>query len=269
MLILFLIVLLNGCASAGIALSKKKIEPPQNAEKQSTITENKSKKITEIPAGSTYVIETVSGTETKPETKREVITYTQPAKIVEDIERTLAVISPPAKPDVRVQMQKEQNSERRVLLYIALGSLAVAGILVYLRQIGPAIVSAIAGGASFLLWYLAGNEELMNYVLAVLGAAFIWWLYNRDKEARELKAKHAVAEGAMLRSVQSIEELKVDNPRVATEIKEYNEANMDQSHKDYIKLLKNKIDRKYIVNRISEIQENNNGNTSKGVTHIS
>jgi hypothetical protein len=103
----------------------------------------------------------------------------------------------------------------------------------------------------------------------VLGAAFIWWLYNRDKEARELKAKHAVAEESMLRTVQSIEELKVDNPRVATEIKEYNDANMDQSHKDYIKLLKNKIDRKYIVNRISEIQENNNGNTSKGVTHIS
>lgn len=261
-LFILLSLLLVSCKSVGVRFDKKEINPPKTAETESRIDESKSQKTTEIPAGSTYVKETVAATPTAPQVTKETITYTQPAKIVEDIEHTVAVVAPPAKPDVRVQMQKEQNAERRVLLYIALGSLAAAGILLYLRQAGPAIVAAIAGGASFLLWYLAGNEELMNYVLAVLGLAFGWWLYNRDREARSLKAKHALAEQALLRSVQSVEELKLDNPAVASEIKEYNDANMDQSHKDYIKELKNLIDRKYISDRISASTNSNNAGTS-------
>jgi hypothetical protein len=255
-------ILLSGCLSTGVKHKATKVDPPKNAESPSRIEENKSQKVTEIKPGSTYTKETFAPSAKEPAKTIERITYTEPAKIVEDIVQTLAVVSPPAKPDVRVQMVKENNAERRILLYIALGAVAGAGILLYLGQAGPAIVSAIAGGASFLLWYLAGNEELMNYVLAIIGVAFLWWLYNRDKDARELKKKHALAEQALIRSVQSVEELKIDNPSVANEVKEYNDANMDQSHKDYIKELKNKIDCKYISERISASTKSSHAGTS-------
>lgn len=262
LLLLLPILLLVSCKTVGLKLDKKEITPPKTAESESRIDENKATKTTEIPAGTTYTKKTTAATEVAPQVTEETIVYTKPAKIVEDMEHTLAVIAPPSKPDVRVQLQAEQNKERRFLLYVAVGALAVAGIMAYLKQYGPATMAAMAGGASFLLWYLAGSEQLMKYVLAVLGLAFLWWLYNRDKDARELKQKHALAEQAMIRSVQSVEELKIDNPAVANEVKEYNDANMDESHKDYIKSLKDKINRKYISERISSSNNNSHVSTS-------
>jgi hypothetical protein len=261
LMLCILLLCLTGCRSVGIKRGETKVVPPINSESPSKLDERKEKKIIEVPSGSTYTKETIAPTATEPAKTIERITYTEPAKIVEDIVHTQAVVAQPAKPDVRVQMQKENNAERRVLLYIALGAVAIAGVLFYLGQVGPAIVSAIAGGASFLLWYLAGNEDLMNYVLGIIGLAFLWWLYSRDKDARELKKKHELAEQSLIRSVQTVEELKIDKPSIANEIKEYNDANMDQSHKDYIKVLKNKIDRKYISERISASTQSSHAGT--------
>jgi hypothetical protein len=242
-LLLLTLALLAGCNTGRIKTPNGvTLYSPKDASAPSSVKEGQKAFRTTIPAGTVVVRESVAATLESPAIERETTSYTQPAERVETETKTDISVAAPRTPDQAVALHKADLAERRILLFAAIGALGVAAVLAYARQRDLAIVAGSIAAALFALWY-APWLSIVAIGLVVAGLA--WWMYSQWRE----KSKTTEA---LRRTIQTVEELKIDQPAMAKEIVEYQSANLDTEHKSLIQSLQPSIDKKYVLESIAK-----------------
>jgi hypothetical protein len=243
--LLLTLALLAGCNTGRIKTANGvTLYSPKDASAPSSVKEGQRAVRTVIPAGSVVVRENTPPTPESPGMAKETISFSQPGEIVETESKTEILVAPPRAPDQQVALRNADNKAKSPLLYAGILSMFLAGLALYRGKIDLAGVAGSIAAAMALLWWALGNTLVMvsAFVLVVLGVGFYMW--SRHKKAMK-------TEEALRRTVQSVEELKIDNPSAARELKEYNDANMDQEHKEIIQALKPTINDKYLREQLA------------------
>jgi hypothetical protein len=197
----------------------------------------------DIPKGSVIKI-----TEAPDGTKTTEVTVAEKTQHRVETNTNKVSIAPPRAPDQTVALRKADNAERRFILFASGALLIAALVLTYLKQKTAAAFCGIGAVGAFIAWYVAGDIWVMRGLLAVGAIGVIWWLVNELRDKR-------VAKETLRRTIATVEELQVDQPAMAKELKEYQEANLDQKHKDLIDEIKPTIDKTYIDKRVKEITQ--------------
>lgn len=242
-ILLLTLALLAGCNTGRIKTpGGVTLNAPKDASAPSSVKEGQKVVKTAIPAGTVVVKESVAQTPQSPAIERETTTYALAAEKTETVSTSETVVAAPRAPDQALALHKADLAERRVMLFAAIGALAGAAILGYARQKDLAIVAGSVAAALFALWY----APWLSIVAAALVAAGIaWWMYAQWKE----KSKTTEA---LRRTVQTVEELKVDQPQMAAEIQEYQSSNLDREHKEIMQALKHTISDIYIREQLAK-----------------
>lgn len=233
---LALFVLAAGCATPGRVKTKggNEIRPPTDAQAPSTVDEAFTVDSMTIHKGSVIRIIEAPG---QPKVT-EIIPSQDTERKVEQTENRVSIAQPRA-PDQQVALRKADNAERRWILVGAGLLLLAALVFTYLRQKVAATLCGVGAMGAFVAWYASGNAILMYSLVGLGVCGILVWIIIELREKRRTKE-------ALTRTVASIEELKVDSPRIAKEVMEYQSANLDASHKKLISDLKPEIDRTYI-----------------------
>jgi hypothetical protein len=220
------------------------LNSPKDASAPSSVKEGQRAVRTVIPAGTTVVRETVAATAESPAIERETTSYTQPAEKVETETMTDISVAAPRAPDQAVALHSIDVASKRPLLIAVIVATFIAGLALYRGKLDLAAVAGSIAAAMALLWWALGNPFVMVTALVLVACGVGFYIWSRHKSA-------AKTEEALRRQVQSVEELKIDNPSVAKELKEYNDANMDSEHKAIIQAIKPTINDKYLRGQLA------------------
>lgn len=196
----------------------------------------------EIPAGTVVVREKIEATPQSPAIERETTTYNSPALNVVEENLVEAVVANERAPDQSTALHKIDAQERRPLLYAGMALVVVSGILLYLRQKDLGVLAGSLAAAALALWYA---PWLIYVAIAIVAVGVGCWIYSQQRQKQR-------AVETLRRTVQTMEELNVDKPAIAEEVKEYQSANLDTDHKELIANLVPTIDDKYIRERLAK-----------------
>lgn len=162
---LFIVTLLflSACQSGRvITAGGARITPPPRSERPTQVSESTSEQSLVLPAGSTIKVESTPATPSSPSITTTTYTLAKDATQSSVAKNSAISLAETRKPDTTVELHKADLAERRILLYAAIGALAL----------GIAAKSLIPAwpGASTSLFIAAG----------ILGAAWKfsevpWW----------------------------------------------------------------------------------------------
>jgi hypothetical protein len=245
-LLLFLtLALLAGCNTGRIKTPNGvTLYSPKDASAPSSVKEGQKSVKTTIPAGTVVVRENIEATPQSPAIERETTSYTQPAEKVETETKTDISVAAPRAPDQAVALRNADNKARAPLLYAVIVGAVITGILIYAGKIDAAVASGSIAAALGMTWYAYGSPLFMAaaIVLVVLGVGFlIWRQHNKAQKTTE----------ALRRTVQTVEELKIDQPAMAKEIMDYQSSNLDSEHKTLLQDLQHTINDKYLREQLA------------------
>lgn len=246
-LLLLTLALLAGCSTGRIKTpSGVVINTPKDASAPSSVKEGQKVVTTAIPAGTVVVRENVASTPESPAIERETTTYTAPSQRVETETKSEMLVAPPRAPDVSVAMRNADNKARSPMLYAAISCVLLTAFLLYRGKLDTAVVSGSAAAALALLWYAFSSPVFMvsAFGLFASGVGFLIWSQNK---------KAMKTEEALRRTVQTVQELGVDQPKMAAEIKEYQDANLDTEHKSIVQALKHTTNQIYLRERFAKL----------------
>lgn len=239
------LALLAGCNTGRITTPGGiSLNAPKDASAPSSVKEAQRSVSTAIPAGTVVVRESVAATPESPAIERETTTYNAPSERVETETKSEVSVAAPRAPDQAVALHKADLASKRPLLITVIVATFLAGFALYRGKIDLAAVAGSIAAAFALLWWALGNPVVMITALVVVACGVGFYILSRHRSA-------AKTEEALRRQVQSVEELKIDNPSVAMELKEYNDANMDSEHKAIIQAIKPTINDKYLREQLA------------------